>query len=160
MLILFDYCCPIGAHVVGRCLTKLPVKFDFLTSDPMIKTFSVLLISVMFFVSGVLHFTHDSELVRITPLPYALQIVWLTGAMEFVFAFLLLLPRYRRITGILLSIFALAVLPANINMALNDIPMFGSHLEPFGAWLRVFMQFPLIVWILWSTGFWRSSRTI
>lgn len=125
----------------------------------MIKKLSVLLISAMFFVSGVLHFTHDSELVKITPLPYALEIVWITGVMEFAFAFFLLLPKYRRATGILLSIFALAVLPANINMAINDIPMFGSNVAPFGAWLRVFMQFPLIIWILWSTDFWRAKRT-
>lgn len=139
--------------------TKSAARFVPLLSDYMIKTLSVLLISIMFLVSGILHFTHDSELVRITPVPYALEVVWLTGVMEFAFAFLLLLPRYRRTTGILLSIFALAVLPANINMALNDIPMFGSQVEPMGAWLRVFMQFPLIIWILWSTGFWRGSRT-
>ena len=146
-------------NVDANIPTKSTVRFDPLPSDYMIKTVSVLLISIMFLVSGILHFTHDSELVRITPVPYALEVVWLTGVMEFAFAFLLLLPRYRRTTGILLSIFALAVLPANINMALNDIPMFGSHVEPLGAWLRVFMQFPLIIWILWSTGFWRGSRT-
>lgn len=159
VLILRDYCCPIDANVYENNPTKSAIKPSVLTSDHMIKTFSVLLISIIFLVSGILHFTHDSQLVRITPVPYALEIVWLTGVMEFAFAFLLLLPRYRRTTGILLSIFALAVLPANINMALNDIPMFGSHVEPLGAWLRVFMQFPLIIWILWSTGFWRDSRT-
>jgi uncharacterized membrane protein len=103
-----------------------------------------------------MHFTHDVELVRITPLPYALAVVWMTGIMEFAFALFLLLPKYRRASGILLSVFCLAVLPANINMALNDIPMFGVHVEPLGAWLRVLMQFPLIIWILWSTDFWRT----
>jgi uncharacterized membrane protein len=52
----------------------------------------------------------------------------------------------------------LAVLPANINMAINDIPMFGSHVDPLGAWIRVFLQFPFIAWVLWSTGFWRHDR--
>ena len=123
------------------------------------KKISVLLISVIFIVSAILHFTHDTELEQITPLPFALEIVWLTGVMEFAFAFFLLLPKYRRTTGIILGVFCLAVLPANINMALNDIPMFGSHVEPLGAWFRVFMQFPLIIWILWSTGFWRDDQT-
>lgn len=124
----------------------------------MIKRASVLLISLIFLVAGILHFTHDAELARMTPLPYALEIVWFTGIMEFAFAFFLLVPRYRRSTGILLALFCLAVLPANINMAMNDIPMFGTQLEPFEAWLRVFMQFPLIIWILWSTGFWRDYQ--
>ncbi|MEM9256758.1 MAG: hypothetical protein AAGA91_15025 [Pseudomonadota bacterium] len=124
------------------------------------KTVSVYLISAIFLISGILHFTHDTELVKITPLPYALEIVWITGVMEFAFAVCLLLPRYRRVTGILLGVFCLAVLPENINMAIHDIPMFGSHVEPLGAWFRVFMQFPLIVWILWSTGFWHEKKTV
>ena len=123
------------------------------------KKISISLISIIFLVSGVLHFTHDTELAQITPLPYALEIVWFTGLIELAFVFFLLLPQYRRTTGILLAVFCLVVLPANINMALNDIPMFGSHVEPLGAWFRVFMQFPLITWILWSTGFWPKSKT-
>jgi uncharacterized membrane protein len=124
----------------------------------MMKKLSIALLTTIFLVSGILHFTHDSELVKITPLPYAYAIVWFTGIVEFVFAAFLLLPRYRRATGILISIFALAVLPANINMAINDIPMFGSHVDPLGAWIRVFLQFPFIAWVLWSTGFWRHDR--
>ena len=121
------------------------------------KHVSVFLISVIFCVSGVLHFTHDTELVKITPLPYALEIVWITGLIELAFAACLLVPRVRRATGMLLGIFCLAVLPANINMALNDIPMFGSHVHPVGAWFRVAMQFPLILWILWATGCWQRA---
>ena len=122
------------------------------------KKISLLLISIIFIAAGILHFTHATELVKITPLPYALEIVQLTGFIEFALAFFILLPNYRRITGIFLAAFCLAVLPANINMALNDIPMFGSHVEPLGAWFRVFMQFPLIAWILWSAGFWGEQK--
>ena len=122
------------------------------------KNASVIALSVLFFVAGILHFTHGTQLASITPLPYALPVVWLTGVMEFVFVVFLLQPRFRRSTGILLSLFCLAVLPANINMALNDLPMFGSQLEPFWAWFRVAMQFPLILWILWATGFWRTAQ--
>jgi uncharacterized membrane protein len=122
------------------------------------KKISLLLISIIFIAAGILHFTHATELVKITPLPYALEIVQLTGLIEFALAFLILLPNYRQTTGIFLAVFCLAVLPANINMALNDIPMFGSHVEPLGAWFRVFMQFPLIAWILWSVGFWGEQK--
>jgi uncharacterized membrane protein len=122
------------------------------------KKISLLLISIIFIAAGILHFTHTTELVKITPLPYALEIVQLTGLIEFALAFFILLPNYRRTTGIFLAVFCLAVLPANINMALNDIPMFGSHVEPLGAWFRVFMQFPLIAWILWSVGFWGEQK--
>jgi uncharacterized membrane protein len=122
------------------------------------KSLSAIILSAFFFVAGVLHFTHDAELARITPLPYAHQIVWITGIMEFLFASFLLIPKYRRITGILLGLFLLSVLPANINMAINDMPMFGEQLEPWAAWLRVALQFPLIAWILWATGFWHEKK--
>lgn len=124
----------------------------------MSKSLSTVILSILLFVAGALHFTHDSELANITPLPYAYQVVWITGIMEFVFASFLLIPKYRRNTGMLLGLFLLAVLPANINMAINGIPMFGAELEPWAAWLRVALQFPLIAWILWSTGFW-SAKT-
>lgn len=123
-----------------------------------LKRLSLAMISIMLFVAGCTHFTHDYEFAKITPLPFALEIVWLTGVMELLFAVFLLIPKYRRTTGILLALFFLAVLPANINMVVNNIPMFGSHADPLFLWFRVFMQFPLIIWVLWATGFWGASR--
>ncbi|MDG2273605.1 MAG: hypothetical protein P8L39_15005 [Halioglobus sp.] len=124
------------------------------------KSISTVILSILLVIAGVLHFTHDSDLAGITPLPYAYEIVWLTGFMEFLFAGVLLVPKYRRICGMLLALFLLSVLPANINMAMNDLPMFGAHLEPWEAWLRVGLQFPLIIWVLWATGFWAPKASI
>ena len=97
-----------------------------------------------------MHFTNDHDLAAITPLPYAYEIVWITGVMEFFFALFLLLPKYRRLTGLWLSLFCLAVLPANINMAINNIPMFGEHVDVLIRWLRIPAQFGLILWILYA----------
>tara|TARA_B100000767_G_scaffold271915_2_gene298536 strand:+ start:1156 stop:1560 length:405 start_codon:yes stop_codon:yes gene_type:complete len=114
------------------------------------KNISLILISVGFFYAGTMHFTDAQSLAAITPLPYALEIVWLTGVMELIFPFFLLWPTYRQVTGIWLSAFCLAVLAANINMAINDIPMFGQPVEPWIAWLRLPMQFVLIAWIIYA----------
>ena len=99
-----------------------------------------------------MHFTNDHDLAAITPLPYAYEIVWVTGVMEFFFAIFILIPNYRAITGLFLSLFCLAVLPANINMAINDIPMYGEHVDPVILWLRIPVQFLLIALILWCSG--------
>ena len=53
----------------------------------MVKQISCYLISLLFIVGGMMHFTHDSDLAAITPLPFAYEIVWVTGVMEFIFAF-------------------------------------------------------------------------
>jgi len=97
-----------------------------------------------------MHFTHDTELAAITPLPYAYQIVWVTGIMEFLFVVLLWIPRYRLIAALWLCLFCVAVLTANINMAINDLPMFGQHVSPFIRWMRIPAQFGLIAWILYA----------
>lgn len=124
----------------------------------MFKTLSIFLFSIFFFIAGVTHFTNDQALAKITPLPYALEIVWVTGVMELLFAAFLLIPKYRRTTGILLALFLLAVLPANINMAVNNIQMAEEQVEPWLLWLRVALQFPLIIWILWATGVFGVDR--
>ena len=118
----------------------------------MLRTMSLLLISVVFVVSGVMHFSHDADLAAITPLPFAYPIVWVTGVMELFFVVFLWLPRYRTVTGLWLSVFCLLVLPANINMAINDLPMFGEHVEPLIRWLRIPAQFGLIAWILYAVN--------
>jgi len=116
----------------------------------MLRTVSLLLISAFFLAGGIMHFTHDTDLAAITPLPYAYQIVWVTGIMEFLFVLLLWIPRYRLIAGLWLCLFCLAVLTANINMAINDLPMFGQHVEPVIRWMRIPAQFALIAWILYA----------
>ncbi len=114
------------------------------------KNISVLIISIGFFYAGTMHFTDAQDLAAITPLPFALEIVWLTGVMEFIFPIFLLWPKYRAVTGLWLSVFCLAVLTANINMAVNNLPMFGQPVAPWIAWLRLPMQFVLIAWIIYA----------
>ena len=115
------------------------------------KTITLLLISIGFIIGGVMHFTNDADLAAITPLPFALEIVWITGVMEFFFVIFLLLPKYRKVTGLWLSLFCLVILTANINMAINNIPMFDEQVDPLIAWARIPMQFVLIALIFYAT---------
>jgi uncharacterized membrane protein len=117
----------------------------------MLKQISCYLISLLFIVGGVMHFTHDSDLAAITPLPFAYQIVWVTGVMELFFALFILLPAYRQLTGLYLSVFCLLVLPANMYMAIYQLPMFGEMVDPLILWLRLPGQFGLIAWIFYAT---------
>lgn len=110
-------------------------------------------LALFFFAAGIIHFTATEAFAAIVPppLPLKREIVWLTGAMEIVFAVGLLIPKARPLTGWLLSAFLLAVLPANIYMALANIPM-GSLEGPLALWARVALQFPLIALVLWACG--------
>ena len=110
--------------------------------------------AVFFFYAGLMHFAQEESFTAIVPpfIPFPKLIVWTTGLMELVFAILLILPRYRKLAGFLLAPFLLAVLPANIHMAMNNIPFGEMSATPTTLWLRVVLQFPLIVSILWVTG--------
>ena len=85
-------------------------------------------------------------------LPFPVTIVWVTGGMELVFAAAFIAKWRLPLTGMLLSAYLLAVLPANIYMAVAGIPLGDTPLSPAALWTRVALQFPLIALVLWCTG--------
>jgi uncharacterized membrane protein len=120
----------------------------------MIKRGVRIVLAVFFLIAGVLHFVEDDAFARIVPpmLPFPVAIVWITGLMELVFAAALILKWRLPLTGLLLSAYLLAVLPANIYMALAGIPLGETAMSPAALWFRVALQFPLIALVLWCTG--------
>ncbi|MCP4842166.1 MAG: hypothetical protein GY887_10595 [Halieaceae bacterium] len=124
-----------------------------------LRTLSTIVIALGFCVAGLLHFTHTAGLAAITPLPFATEIVWITGIMEFLFAGFLLWKPTRQTAALWLSLFCILVLAANINMAINNLPMFGSQAPPVVLWGRIPAQFFLIAWILYAADAWRPLRT-
>jgi uncharacterized membrane protein len=120
-----------------------------------------LFFAAFFLMAGYLHFVRVDAFAEIVPpfLPYPKMIVYITGVMEIIFAIGLLVPPIRRKVGVLLSLFLLAVLPANIYMAIADIPFNGRDLSAFQLWFRVLLQFPLILIILWASGFWMKPKS-
>lgn len=120
----------------------------------MIKRGIQILLAAFFFVAGLIHFRLDDAFARIVPpmLPFPVAIVWITGVMELVFAAALIAKWRLPLTGLLLSAYLLAVLPANIYMAIAGIPLGETALSPAALWFRVALQFPLIALVLWCTG--------
>ena len=110
-------------------------------------------LAVFFAVGASLHFVLDDAFARIVPpvLPFALFIVWITGLAELAFS-VALFVRYRlELTGIFLGLYMLAILPANIYMAIADVPVAGMHMPATVLWLRVALQIPFIWLVVWAT---------
>jgi uncharacterized membrane protein len=109
--------------------------------------------------AGYKHLTAPGGFVAITPdwVPDAVTVVWLTGWCEVAGAIGLLVPRgrvpwARPAAGIGLALYALCVWPANINHAINDIPLGGHHLSWWYHGPRLVLQ-PVIIWAaLWAGG--------
>lgn len=119
-----------------------------------IKTIFCYLLALFFFVAGITHFTQDEAYAGIVPplLPFPFLIVWVTGIMELFFAVGLAIKKFRKISGFWLAPFLLAVLPANIYMAIYNIPLGDMESSSTALWVRVALQFPLIALILWASG--------
>ena len=83
-------------------------------------------------------------------IPKKVEIVVFTGILEILFAIGLSFDSTRYYTGIALIIFLLAILPANIYAAKNQINYENLHKPGPGIkylWFRIPFQFFLIAWV-------------
>jgi uncharacterized membrane protein len=106
----------------------------------------------MFLFTGASHFTgmkHDFAAMIPAPLPEDLWVIYLTGIFEIAGAVGLLIPRTRRLAGICLVLLLVAMFPANVNAALNEVPLRGEAATPL--WIRTPMQL-LYIGMVWSTS--------
>ena len=109
--------------------------------------------AVCIIIAGMTHFIAPDTYVKIVPpqLPYPEAIVYISGFFEILGGVGLLVPLVSQAAAWGLVLLLIAVYPANINMAVNNI-----HLNnvPDGNWfqaIRLPFQFVLIAWAYWYT---------
>lgn len=98
---------------------------------------------------GVLHFVSPRGFEKIVPgwLPNAKALVYVSGAFEILGGVGLLLPFSQRFAAWGLIALYVAVFPANVNMAVNDIQLSKKKPLPrWVAWARLPLQPVLIAW--------------
>jgi len=108
-------------------------------------------LAVMFFFTAAAHFNSTRpDMVAMVPpfVPNPELMVTFTGIAEILGAIGLLVPRTRRIAGIALILFLLAVLPANIYAAQANLTIRGSAATPMIP--RIALQLLFIGLIWWS----------
>jgi len=114
------------------------------------KTAGRYLLSAGVIYAGVAHFRNPEPFLRIVPdyLPAHRALVAWSGFFEILGGVGLLIPRVRRPAAWGLIALFVAVFPANVNMAVKNIPFNGQH-HPWLLWLRLPLQAALIAWA-WS----------
>jgi uncharacterized membrane protein len=113
-------------------------------------------LAVMFLFTSSAHFNkmrHD--LARMMPrvFPNPMGMVYFTGVCEILGALGILVPRTRPLAGFCLCVFLLAILPANIKAARENLAISGRVAT--ALWLRIPMQLLFLVLIFWCTKPWR-----
>jgi uncharacterized membrane protein len=111
------------------------------------------LLTVLMVGAGANHFLDPDTYVAMMPeaLPAHLGLVYVSGVAEVLGGLGLILPATRRLAawGIIATL--LAVFPANVNMAINDLPLGERELPAWVLWARLPFQLVLIAWACWFT---------
>ncbi len=107
--------------------------------------------SAFVIVAGTLHFLSPAPFIKIVPdyLPAPALLVYVSGFFEILGGIGLLIPPLRRAAAWGLVALFIAVFPANVNMAVNDIVLQGIPHIPLLYWLRLPLQAVLIAWAWW-----------
>jgi uncharacterized membrane protein len=116
------------------------------------KAAGLLAVAIMFLFTGTSHFTsmkYDFAAMIPPPLPNDLWVIYLTGVLEIAGAIGLLIPRTRKLAGVCLAVYLVAVFPANVYAALNEVAIRGE--APTPLWVRGPMQL-LYVGMVWWTS--------
>lgn len=105
-------------------------------------------LAALFFVfAGFLHFVRPAPYLKIVPpwIPWHLAMVDISGAAEIAGGIGLLIPSVRRAASWGLVALLIAVFPANIYMATNNISFTVHPVSTALLWGRLLLQ-PLFIW--------------
>jgi uncharacterized membrane protein len=105
-------------------------------------------------VAGINHFAMPEAYLAMVPdaLPSPPALVAISGVAEIAGGLGLVLPQTRRLAAWGLIALFVAVFPANVNMAINRLPLAGHDLPAWTLWARLVLQPLLIAWA------WRYAR--
>lgn len=120
----------------------------------MIKRALLFLMAAFYVVAGANHFLHPEFYLPMMPpyLPWHLGLIYVSGAAEIGFGLLVLVPSLRQVAAWGLILLLVAIFPANVHIALHNVPVFGAA-EGAGIWnwVRLPVQGVLIAWAGWYT---------
>lgn len=110
-------------------------------------------LSLFFILTGLGHFIRTQEMAAMLPLsvPYGTELVYLTGILELLGAIGVWIPRLTRLTGFLLIVMLVGILPANIYSAINRVDFGGHEAGPVYLLVRIPFQLFVIWWTYFAT---------
>ncbi len=121
-------------------------------SRPMRRLFRILL-GIFFIAGGLAHFAQPETYLQMMPsiLPAPLALIYVSGVFEILGGVGVLIQRTRRWAGIGLVALLVAVFPANVYMAVEQIAIPGLPSSPAALWGRLPIQIVFIAWVVWCT---------
>ena len=115
-------------------------------------------LTIFMVAAGVNHFANAPDYEAMVPSALGAHalLVQISGIAEIAGGLGLILPATRRLAAWGLVLLFIAVFPANINMAVNHLPLGTHELPSWALWGRLPIQLVLIAWALMFT---RADRS-
>lgn len=110
-------------------------------------------LSLFFIFTSIGHFIRTEPMAEMLPakIPYRIELVYLTGILELLGAIGVWIPRLTKLTGILLIMMLVGLLPANVYSAFNRVEFGGHGAGPVYLLVRVPFQLFVIWWTYFAT---------
>lgn len=108
-------------------------------------------VAAVFSFTSIGHFLLPNQMKEMIPslIPAREAIVLLSGILEALLAFLILVPRYAGLAGLVAILFLFLATPLNIYAAFKRISFGGHGQGPTYLWVRIPLQILLMTWIYW-----------
>ena len=120
---------------------------------PIYKNITIYILSVMYIIIGIKHFTSLEYFINIMPpfIPFKEFAVYFTGVIEIFGGLLLLSKSTRKIGAFLIITLLFIVFPANIYLYISEVPRELLDITKNQALIRMPFQIPLIILAYWHS---------
>lgn len=110
-------------------------------------------ITLFFTFSAIGHFIRTEGMAEMLPpsVPYRIELIYITGILELLGAIGVWIPRLTKLTGFLLILMLIGLLPANIYSAINRVEFGGHAAGPAYLLVRIPFQLFAIWWTYFAT---------
>ncbi|MCW5517951.1 hypothetical protein [Muriicola sp. Z0-33] len=105
-------------------------------------------LAIMLLFTGIAHFTSAELMIQMLPefVPFKKETVYLTGIIEITASIGLLTKQRSKLTSIMLVLFFLAILPANIIGSIREVKLGGMENGVNYLYFRIPLQLLFIIW--------------
>jgi len=112
--------------------------------------------AIMLVFTAIGHFAFTKGMAMMIPpmIPFKTTLIYLTGIFEILMAICLLIPKLGHLTGWVLILFFVLMLPANIYASFHEINYQKGTFDGHGLlylWFRIPLQVLFIVWVYLSS---------
>jgi len=110
-------------------------------------------LSLFFLFTSIGHFIRTDAMAEMLPpsLPYRTGLIYVTGILELLGAVGVWIPSLMRVTGLLLILMLIGILPSNIYSAINRVDFGGHGAGPAYLLVRIPFQLFVIWWTYFAT---------